>query len=135
MSLDRALTSWRKERTDANALAVERAGDEAARHHPPNDWDVSTFDAHRLKWVLEWLPGAPPAPRLAALKHLGTTLPDPRATAVLLRLLRLSLLPIERALVLAGLELNADPREARFATEAGAEAEAALLALRREKDK
>lgn len=142
-ALERALTAWRAQRTVVLADAVEKAGAEVAKLYGPSDWDLARFDSHTLPRVLGWFESADEALLLPCLRHLATVLPDPRATAALLKLLGRKLpRPIERATVVARLKENGDPREEQLAQSLGVEAarqaakndEATLLKLATQRD-
>lgn len=134
LKIDEAVAAWLAHQNVETVANVERAGVESSKARGPHEWDLADFDRARLRWVMEWLPGAPPGPRLAVLKRLGTVLRDPRVTKPLLSLLPLeNLQPIEHALVLALLEQNDDEREPTLAQQLGVSAR--LETLRRESEK
>ncbi len=115
-ALQHALEGWRKEPSDEAAQRVIAAGATVSKHYAAADWGLARFDTHTLTPVVRWLERADEDLVLPCLRHLETLLPDPRATWSLMVLLKRELKrPIDRAMVAACLQKNADPREPRLA--------------------
>ncbi|MFO0599548.1 MAG: TIGR02996 domain-containing protein [Myxococcaceae bacterium] len=132
--IQQALDAWRATPTDDTAAHVDELSREVSKLSGPHDWDLFDFDSTRLRWVLEWLPGAAPGPRLAVLKQLNAQLRDPRLTSPLLALLtKNDLSPLDGALIITLLEDNADPRTPTLARTLGVESR--WETLRRELDR